>query len=192
MTKGFLSVLPRMTTRCHSHSKLIVKLIHSTVIWISDILKSIFFYPVHSKEDAWPSLRIAKVGVLQPWTLPQPGPLKLTRFPLCSLVQVILHEVCLLIAGNILPLLSSIVIRWKYRAKRKGEGEWEREEGINKPLQCPARRRPLIKEAWQKMIVEKKTQDWIATLCPQRGFPSQHALQGPNRKKGDKGSEDED
>lgn len=171
MTKGFLSVLPRMTTRCHSHSKLIVKLIHSTVIWISDILKSIFFYPVHSKEDAWHSLRIAKVGVLQPWTLPQPGPLKLTRFPLCSLVQVVLHEVCLLITGNILPLLSSIVIRWKYRAERKGEGEWEREEGINKPLQCPARRRPLIKKAWQKMIVKKKNPGLNSNPLPTKRLP---------------------
>ena len=68
-------------------------------------------YPVHSKEDAWPSLRIAIVGVLQPRTVPQPGPLKLTRFPLGALLQVVLHEVSVLCTANILPLLSAIVIR---------------------------------------------------------------------------------
>lgn len=146
-------------------------------------------YPVHSKEDAWPSLRIAIVGVLQPRTVPQPGPLKLTRFPLRALLQVVLHVVSVLCTANILPLLSVIVIRWKWRAGREREAEREegrmREEGINKrSLQkCPARLRPLIKEAWQKQG-EKKNPNWMAALCPQRGFPSQHALQEPNGKRG--------
>lgn len=68
-------------------------------------------YPVHSKKDAWPSLRIAVVRVLQPRTVPQPGPLKLTRFPLHALLQIILHEVSVLCAADILPVLSAVVVR---------------------------------------------------------------------------------
>lgn len=90
-------------------------------------------YPVHPKEDAWPALRIAIVGVLQPWALPQPRPLELARFPLCALLQVVLHEVSVLCAADILLLLNAIVIRWKWRAGRKrprgGEEEWESERG---------------------------------------------------------------
>lgn len=80
-------------------------------------------YPVHSEEDAWPSLRIAIVGVLHPRTVPQPGPLKLTRFPLCALLQVVLHEVSVLCAVDVLPLLSAIVICWRWRSGRESESE---------------------------------------------------------------------
>lgn len=153
-------------------------------------------YPVHSKEDAWPSLRVAIVGVLQPRTVPQPGPLKLTRSPLWALLQVVLHEVSVVCAAHILPLLNAIVICWKWKAERKRqrgrEGEWVREEGINKSLlqQCPARLRPLIKEAWQKRGMKKKLIELLQSAHKEASLPS---MPCKNRmEKGDKGSEDED
>lgn len=67
-------------------------------------------YPVHSQQDAWPSLRVAIVGVVQPRTVLQPGPLKLARFPLRALLQVILHEIRVMCAANILPVLGTVII----------------------------------------------------------------------------------
>ena len=61
------------------------------------------------------------MGVLQPRTVPQPGPLKLTRFALRALLQVVLHEVSVLCAVDILPLLSAIVIRCKPESREKEE-----------------------------------------------------------------------
>lgn len=57
------------------------------------------------------SLRVSIVGVREPRAFPQPGPLKLAGFPFLVFVQVVLHEVSLMWAADILPLLNAIVVR---------------------------------------------------------------------------------
>lgn len=68
-------------------------------------------YPVHAEKDARSSLRISVVGVPQARAVPQPGPLKLAGFPLLLFIQAVLHEVSLLCAADVLPLLNAIVVR---------------------------------------------------------------------------------
>lgn len=68
-------------------------------------------YPVHAKKDAGLSLRISILWVRQPRAFAQPGPLKLTRFPFLVFTQAVLHEISVLCAADILPLLNGIVVR---------------------------------------------------------------------------------
>lgn len=86
-------------------------------------------HPVHPQEDAWPPSGVAIVRVLQARAVPQPGPLELTCFPLCALLQVILYEVFLLCAQHVLPLLSAVVVRWKWTATREAWRENEQRGG---------------------------------------------------------------
>lgn len=92
-------------------------------------------YPVHSEQNTRPSLGITVVRILKTRTLAQPGPFELTGLPLGTLLQVILHEVSRLRAANVLPLLSSVVVRWR---RRRGKKKEERErERINKADSVP-------------------------------------------------------
>lgn len=79
-------------------------------------------YPVHAQEDAGPSLRVSVVRVPQPRAFPQPGPLKLTRFPFLMLTQAVLHEVSVLCAVDVLPLLNAIVVGYSRERQRERGG----------------------------------------------------------------------
>lgn len=97
------------------------------------------------------------------------------------LTQAVLHEVSVLCAVDVLPLLNAIVVGCSRERQREGRGV------INKgPLkQNSASFRLLIKPDKSRAL--KKTHS-TATLSPQKGFLSQHALQEPKGENRDKGS----